>query len=214
MRIVDPPAEVRQHVDQAALKEEAERAHRAVQQADHDAALKKKEAGEILVKLKKDVGPGKWKRWCAENLSFHYRTARRYMRIAENWPSIEAKVTALSPASKYEDLSYLSGGAALRIISEARRKRGKTKLPDIPEELTQYEQAIKRLNKEFGIKAPPAAVLGLMLKLGIPEATLKKTLKTSLEEQVAAGDEAAGAEEEAEKAAKGSRAGRTRKATR
>src|SRR5262249_15630351 len=95
------------------------------------------------------------------------------------WTKIQAKVTALSPKNDPKaDISFLSSGAALRLITKPKEGKGKGKgVPRIPKELHQYEDGIKKLNAQFGIKAPPAAVLALLAKLGIGEAEIKKGLE-------------------------------------
>lgn len=39
------------------------------------------ECGRLLIEQKKDVGHGNWEQWCKDNLTFHVRTAKRYMGL-------------------------------------------------------------------------------------------------------------------------------------
>jgi hypothetical protein len=49
------------------------------------------EIGELLVEAKKRVGHGKFEKWLTSNTTLPYRSARRYMKLAEQRPEIEAQ---------------------------------------------------------------------------------------------------------------------------
>jgi hypothetical protein len=73
MKEIERPAIVRQNVDIEALRKEAEGKHADVMKSDTESATRKKEAGDILLVLKKTVGKN-WKAWLKANVAIHYRT--------------------------------------------------------------------------------------------------------------------------------------------
>ena len=75
--------------------------------------------GECLISAKAEVPLGDWREWCWANLSFGERQARKYMRLANHWPEIEA---ALEGNRNPNSPSSLEG--ALRLASKARSKPG------------------------------------------------------------------------------------------
>ena len=140
MKIENAAAEVRHHVDLAALKRAAEAAHEEVAQSGEEVVRKQKKAGDVLLAIKKAVGQGHFKAWCHDNLKFSYETASRYMRISRHWADIEPKMSSVTSWSQR---------ATLKVISKRRRKRPSS-APIIPKCIAEYEEAVKNLNREFG----------------------------------------------------------------
>jgi hypothetical protein len=50
-------------------------------------------AGDLLAKAKPQVGHGQWEGWVERNCKFSVRTARLYMRLADNRATIEAQMS-------------------------------------------------------------------------------------------------------------------------
>lgn len=66
-----------------------------------------KQAGDVLVKARKQA-TGPWSNWCVENLpDVDERTIRTYIRIADNWDLIK---------QRGEDIASLSIRGALRLL--------------------------------------------------------------------------------------------------
>ena len=55
-------------------------------------------AGELLLEAKNTVLHGEWLPWIAANFAGSERTAHAYMRVARQWPQIEAAVNPQSTA--------------------------------------------------------------------------------------------------------------------
>jgi hypothetical protein len=78
----------------AMLAREIEREHQAAYGKAREALEHARRAGELLLQAKAAVGHGQFGKWLTEHVSFAERTAQAYMRIASNWPAIEAAKTA------------------------------------------------------------------------------------------------------------------------
>jgi hypothetical protein len=81
--------------------------HRQAQALAHGALEAARQAGELLLDVRRSLPHGAWLPWVAEHCSFSPRQAQRYVLIAERWASI---------ATKYDRVSHLSVRAALRLI--------------------------------------------------------------------------------------------------
>lgn len=66
--------------------------HRAAEDAASRALEHARRAGELLVEAKGRVEHGDWTDWIRRRCDFSPRTARRYMRIADRWSEIEARM--------------------------------------------------------------------------------------------------------------------------
>ena len=77
MKIEKPAAEVRQHVDLAALEQAAKQAHKAAEESHGDFLDKCREAGENLRRIKQHLKPkqGEWRQWVADHMPFSYPSA-------------------------------------------------------------------------------------------------------------------------------------------
>lgn len=66
------------------LAEEVNRLHAEVETFMIGSATRAIKVGELLSKLKVQIGHGKWRRWVETNLNFSYRTCRRYIHMFKN----------------------------------------------------------------------------------------------------------------------------------
>jgi hypothetical protein len=172
---VERPAVVDAHIDIDSLKHEFENKHAEIGKADTASAILKREAGEILLRMKKKIGK-RWKAWVNKNLRIHYRTVARYMRIATKWPEIEKKLEERVPDkdSARPDLCTFSATAVLRTILEQRAEGKKSVAPKLPRRLAPFAEKVQKVARGLGVKAPGGAIIGLMRHLGIPDAALVK----------------------------------------
>ncbi|HVS38916.1 MAG TPA: DUF3102 domain-containing protein [Gemmataceae bacterium] len=173
MKIEKPAAEVRQHVDLAALVAAVKQAHKAAEQRHGDFLEKCREAGENLRGIKQHLKPsrGEWRQWVVKHMPFSYPSAQRYMQIAKHWQEVEAKKSRMISGDEEKPGPSLS--AAMRLIRKPREKirRRALKLPAWSKELA---PAVLKVNREFGIKAKPEATIALLLRLGFNEGQVKK----------------------------------------
>jgi hypothetical protein len=72
------------------LAERIKAAHLGVGRHLAAALEKAREAGELLRAAKRQLGHGCWLPWLSANCAIPERTAQIYMRVARNWPQIEA----------------------------------------------------------------------------------------------------------------------------
>ena len=85
-------------------------------QLGESALEKAAEAGRLLIECKKEMGHGQWLPWLEENFSFTDRTARRWMKLAEDMASGKLK----------SDTVVSSLAAAYRITT---KRRPEVKIP-------------------------------------------------------------------------------------
>jgi hypothetical protein len=88
--LIDPPAIVRAAEDLAALASKANAEHEAGERLTRKGLGHYRAAGEALLKAKAQCGHGKWLDWLKANVKFSGRTARDYIRLAENWEKLAA----------------------------------------------------------------------------------------------------------------------------
>ncbi len=79
-----------------AIASEIDREHQAAYGKAREALQHARRAGELLLQAKAAIGHGAFGKWLTEHISFAERTAQAYMRIASNWPAIEAKSAAVA----------------------------------------------------------------------------------------------------------------------
>jgi len=84
--------------------------HARATEAARTALEHARECGAILIQAKAQVGHGGFLAWLAANCRVGERQARRYMRVAENWPAIEAKSDAMSDLTVTGALRLLADG--------------------------------------------------------------------------------------------------------
>jgi hypothetical protein len=83
-------------------------AHRRVEESARAGAEHARQAGELLLQAKAQVEHGAWLPWVKANCQFSERTARAYMRMASNWPVIEANRQRAADLSMREALKLLA----------------------------------------------------------------------------------------------------------
>lgn len=107
-RTINPPAIVKQaEEDLPALAKAANQTHGAVEEAARASLEQARDAGQLLLRAKKAVGHGKWGKWLEKNIKFSARTARAYMRVADEWEAIEAKMATVANLTYREALRLL-----------------------------------------------------------------------------------------------------------
>ncbi len=132
-RTISPPAIVRQaEEDLPALARSINEAHEAVEAAAKMSLEKARDAGEALLRAKKAVGHGKWLRWLDKNVAFAARTARVYMRVADGWGQIEAKMASDA------NLTFRD---ALKILAEDAPEKAEADDPAAPPPPRFYDEA-------------------------------------------------------------------------
>jgi hypothetical protein len=176
MKMEQPAAEVREHVDLAALMQAVKQAHEAAAQAHSDFLDKCREAGEALRRIKQHLKRERvgWRRWVKVNMPFSYPSAQRYMQIAKHWQEIEPKKSRLISGDAKKSGPSLS--AVMRLIRNPRQQK-KRKPVRVPAWSKDFAPAVLHVNRELGIKAKPDATIALLLRLGFNEAQVKKALK-------------------------------------
>src|SRR5262245_35073331 len=143
MKMEQPAAEVREHVDLAALTQAVKQAHEAAAQAHGDFLDKCREAGEALRRIKQHFKRGGWRNWVEENMPFSYPSAQRYMQIAKHWEEIEPEKSRLISGDPEKPGASLS--AALRHIRKSRKKK-KRKSFSVPAWSKDFAPAVLHVN--------------------------------------------------------------------
>jgi hypothetical protein len=87
------PAIVRSAADLRILAREINKAHEDGENATRRGLEQFRAAGLRLLEAKKHVGHGGFKSWLEKNITFSYRTARRYMQLAREWPKMATMAT-------------------------------------------------------------------------------------------------------------------------
>ncbi len=137
--------------DEPSLIDRIKETHGDVEAAFGRGVERARDVGLLLLEAKEEQGHGNWEKWFTDaNFAFSARTARAYMRLAENWDAI---------VSKTADSAVLTVEAALGLISERKvveevmpkiEKSGTTTLaaPDAPPAPQPAKQSTPK-------KAPP-----------------------------------------------------------
>jgi putative heme iron utilization protein len=87
--------------DEAALEklaEEINEEHRSFRRAFKATFRSALRAGDLLNEAKEQAGHGNWGAWIEENCEFSERTARVYMRLANNRDKVEEMLKTAEPA--------------------------------------------------------------------------------------------------------------------
>lgn len=114
----------------ADLAAEINREHEAATTAIRTSLEHARRAGELLIQAKAQVEHGEFQAWIEANFRGSYRTAAIYVRIAKNWPSIEAKSAG----------SALSIDGAVKLLAEPRALQTGGASGDPPSERELFEQ--------------------------------------------------------------------------
>jgi hypothetical protein len=111
------------------LAEMANAAHRAVEHATRTMLSHARDCGETLIIAKQKVGHGKFSTWVTENCECSASQARRYMRLAKQWPILTSLCAEPSGPKRSRaadmDIESLSIRQALEILADAKPKTAK-----------------------------------------------------------------------------------------
>lgn len=106
------PVEVEAPASLTSLAAQIADAHHVAQSAATTAVEQAKRAGELLIEAKDQLHKhGAWELWIVTNCSCSVQMAQRYMRIAREWPRIEAEINTSGTLLK-------SVKQALRILAK------------------------------------------------------------------------------------------------
>jgi Protein of unknown function (DUF3102) len=95
----------------AGLAKKINAAHSKMQQAMKAALGHAVEAGEMLLEAKATLGHGDWLLWLDRNCTVSPRTAQAYMRVARNFPKLEAKSAAVADLTLRDALAQMASHA-------------------------------------------------------------------------------------------------------
>ncbi len=99
----------------------------------HSAIVSFKEAGDRLIQVKASLPHGEWGDWLAEHCpDISERTARNYMRLAENWQQLEENGNGVADLSLRKAMELLKTAKAL---PEGEEERQSADLFEPPEEI-------------------------------------------------------------------------------
>jgi Protein of unknown function (DUF3102) len=108
MKTLNPPAIVVQaDADLKHLAAQINEKHQACEQALRASVQHALDAGRLLIEAKKRVGHGNWLPWLKANVSVSARTAQAYLKLAKDWPAVEAKAQRVADLSFRDALSLL-----------------------------------------------------------------------------------------------------------
>lgn len=122
--------------------------HRKAQECAQAAIDHAYEAGRLLVEAKATVPHGDWGAWLAANFEGSERTARGYMRLANNWEAITAK---------RQSSADLSIDGALQLLAAPKDKPAPDWLPTDPDVLAKlvFKHTVPGISHEDGEPAQP-----------------------------------------------------------
>ncbi len=116
------------------IAEEINQHHEDGKRHLHSAILSFKEAGEKLIQVKVSLPHGEWGDWLADYCpDISERTARNYMRLAENWQRLEENGNSVADLSLRKALELLKASKALP--EGAEEERESPDLVEPPEEI-------------------------------------------------------------------------------
>lgn len=106
-------------LDPTGIAQRIRQAHELAAKAFSDALAHAKDAGELLCEAKTNLPHGSWLRWLRAEVGISPRTAQTYMRVARQWPELEAKAQRVAHLPLREGLKLLAGpGQRLRWQNE------------------------------------------------------------------------------------------------
>jgi len=98
------------------------------------------EIGELLKQAKERVGHGNFEAWVNDHCQLSYRSARRYMKLADDRPKIEEQLKVEAPA-KMANVANLNVATAQRLLTPPKpTQEGSTHRPARPPATEQYKQ--------------------------------------------------------------------------
>jgi hypothetical protein len=114
------------------LAEQINAEHQACEQAFRSGVQHAINAGNLLIQARQHCPHGTWLPWLAANFHGSERTAQAYMRVAREWPALEA-----ANPQRVTELSYRE---ALKALAEPRQEPPEMTI----EELNALEELIDR----------------------------------------------------------------------
>ena len=126
-----PDSANKQSLNDLAVKINAE--HKRAEQSAKNAIAHALKAGELLIAAKSKVEHGEWLPWLEQHCTVSERTAQAYMRIAKEWPKLDAP-----KAQRVADLSFRETLKALAAPSKPASNLGRVK-----ERITQQAEKIE-----------------------------------------------------------------------
>lgn len=129
------------------LASEINAEHQACMQAAGMAIEHAMRCGDLLSEAKSKCQHGEWQEWLAQNFDASPRTARAYMRLAENRQMIE---------SKRQSVATLGVGDAIRLIASPRLDRRHPRCSDDPGLLLSDPDAYEKMRERHVVYAQNA----------------------------------------------------------
>jgi SMC interacting uncharacterized protein involved in chromosome segregation len=98
------------------------------------------EVGELLKQAKDRVGHGNFEAWVSDHCQFSYRSARRYMKLADERPKLEEQLKLEAP--KLANVASLNLTTAQRLLAPAKSNAPETEKEKSgkPPTTVQYKQ--------------------------------------------------------------------------
>jgi hypothetical protein len=114
------------------------------------------EVGDLLKQAKDRVGHGNFEAWVNDHCSFSYRSARRYMKLADDRPKLEEQLRVEAPA-KMATVASLNLASAQRLLappsSPGGSGRGQGQKKPVAQRYKQIENDLIACLKELREKA-------------------------------------------------------------
>jgi hypothetical protein len=113
------------------------------------------EIGELLKQAKERVGHGNFEAWVNDNCQLSYRSARRYMKLADDRPKIEEQLRLEAPG-KMANVANLNVATAQRLLAPPKNNEqgsGRPKLPPVTEQYKTIEIDLIACLKDLREKA-------------------------------------------------------------
>jgi hypothetical protein len=105
------------------------------------------EIGELLHQAKSRVGHGNFEAWVNDHCQLSYRSARRYMKLADDRPKIE------EASAKMANVANLNVATAQRLLSPPKSVEEKKPRPPTTEQYKQIENSLIACLKDLREKA-------------------------------------------------------------
>jgi len=111
------------------------------------------EVGELLKQAKDRVGHGNFEAWVNDHCSFSYRSARRYMKLADDRPKLEEQLRVEAQA-KMATVASLNLASAQRLLAPPKSApEGHKPKPPVADQYKQIENALIACLKNLREKA-------------------------------------------------------------
>ncbi|MCH8046986.1 MAG: DUF3102 domain-containing protein [Planctomycetes bacterium] len=103
--------------------------HEAAEQAARSAINRARECGDLLISAKAECRHGEWGKRLKDHFSGSARTAQAYMKLAKQWPELEAKSATAADLTVRDALKMLAQTKAMLPSAD---QLDHDDLPDIP----------------------------------------------------------------------------------